>query len=89
MLPSEFDFDLMARLAREAPAEFAARRAELIQGAIARCHCPEEGYRLQGEIDAERLQTAPGKDTYCAMADKLSVLVKRMSALVAEAGSAD
>lgn len=82
--PVEFDFDLLATLARESPAEFARRRAELIHQAIATCHHPEEGIRMQSEIDVDRMKTAPGANTCREIADQLSVLVKRMSALVEE-----
>lgn len=86
MMPQsvEFDFDLLATLAKESPAEFARRRAELIHQAIATCRHPEEGFRMQSEIDVERMKTAPGAKACQAIADRLSVLVKRMSALVEE-----
>lgn len=84
---SDFNFDHMAALAREAPEQFARRREELIQAAIASCCRPEEGVLMQGEIDAERLRTAPGAATYMAMADRLDVLMRRMNELLAEASS--
>lgn len=50
----QFDFDLMSRLARDNPLEFARRRDELIRHAIASCEVPERARRTQWEIDSSR-----------------------------------
>ena len=77
----EFDFDLMARLAKENPAEFARKREELIRDFIDNSSNPEKGRRIQFEIDMERVRTAPGQQTYLAMAKRLSLLLGQMSDL--------
>lgn len=79
-----FDFDLMARLARESPAEFARKREELILEAIAAFRYPEKGHRFQAEIDADRMRTPPGEKTCLAMAGRLSASLARMSDLLAD-----
>ncbi|MBS1190441.1 MAG: hypothetical protein H6R10_2233 [Rhodocyclaceae bacterium] len=79
--PMDFDFDLMARLAKENPAEFARRREELIRNFIENSSNPEKGHRIQFQIDMERMRTAPGEQTYLAMARRLTFLLKRMSDL--------
>lgn len=75
----EFDFDLMVRLAKENPAEFARKREELLLGAIASFSRPDEGRRAQFEIDMERMRTPPGEQTYAAMAGKLNLLLREMA----------
>lgn len=77
----DFDFDLMARLAKENPAEFARRREELIRDFIENSNNPERGHRIQFEIDMERVRTAPGEQTYLAMAKRLTLLLGQMSDL--------
>ena len=77
----EFDFDLMARLAKEDPAEFAKMREELIRDYIENSGNPEKGRRMQFEIDMERVRTPPGEQTYLAMAKRLSLLLGQMSDL--------
>ena len=42
---------------------------------------------MQGEIDVDRLPTAPGANACLAIADQLNLLVGRMTALVEEIGS--
>lgn len=80
---SNFDFDLLARLAKEAPAEFALRRAALIREAVAACDNLAEGNRLQEEIDARRMEGAPGMETSLAIAAMLGSSVERMAARMA------
>jgi hypothetical protein len=80
----DFDFDLMVRLAREAPAEFARRREELILGTIATFRSPEAGHRFQLEIDAERMRSAPGEQTCLAIAKRMNASLRKMSALLAD-----
>jgi len=80
--PEEFDFDLMARLAKEDPSAFARKREALIQSAIDSCHHPEGARRLQFEIDAQRLCTSLGEKTYLQLAARVSWSAKRMAALV-------
>lgn len=77
----DFDFDLMARLAKENPAEFARRREELIRDFIENSGNPEKGRRIQFEIDMERVRTPPGEQTYLAMAKRLTLLLGQMSDL--------
>lgn len=77
----EFDFDLMARLAKEDPAEFARRRELLIQQAIAAFPDPELGQRLQAEIDLERVCAPQGEKSYLALGRRMSGLLGQMSAL--------
>lgn len=77
----DFDFDLMARLAKENPAEFARKRTELIRDFIENSSNPERGHRIQFEIDMERVRTPPGEQTYLAMAKRLSLLLGQMSNL--------
>lgn len=79
-----FDFDLMARLAREAPAEFARKREELILSTIASFRSPEAGRRFQSEIDSDRVRTPPGEQTCLAIARKMSRSLGRMSDLLAD-----
>lgn len=80
----EFDFDLMARLARESPAEFASRREEILLEAIKAFRRPEDGRRIQAEIDAERLRTAPGEKTCVAIMQRMGSSLGRMSSLFAD-----
>lgn len=80
----DFDFDLMARLAKEDPVAFARKREELIQDLISTFRHPEDGHRMQFEIDLERARTAPGEKTYIAMAKRLSLLLMQMSNLFAD-----
>lgn len=77
----DFDFDLMARLAKEDPAEFARHREELIRDMIESFPNPEEGRRLQFEIDMERIRTPPGEKTFLAMAERLGLLLGQMATL--------
>lgn len=77
----EFDFDLMARLAKENPTEFARKREQLIRDFIDNSSNPEKGRRIQFEIDMERVRTAPGQQTYLAMAKRLSLLLGQLSDL--------
>lgn len=85
MVPQvQFDFDLMVQLAREAPAEFARKREELILGAIAAFRSPEDGYRFQSEIDAERVRTAPGEQSCVAIAKRMAASLGKMSALLSD-----
>lgn len=79
---TEFDFDLMARLARESPTEFARRREELLLAAIESFRVPEQGRRAQFAIDAERMATAPGAETCVAIARRLGGLLVEMSRLL-------
>lgn len=76
-----FDFDMMAKLAKENPAEFARKREELIRNFIDNSSNPERGRQIQFEIDMERVRTPPGKQTYLAMAKRLTVLLGQMSDL--------
>lgn len=80
----DFDFDLMVRLAKEAPAEFARKREELILRTIASFRCPEDGLRFQSEIDSDRIRTAPGEQTCLAIAKKMSLSLGKMSALLGD-----
>jgi hypothetical protein len=80
----DFDFDLMARLAKENPAEFARKREELIRNFIENSSNPERGHRIQFEIDMERVRTPPGEQTYLAMARRLSLLLGQMSNLFSD-----
>jgi hypothetical protein len=82
-MAAQFDFDLMVRLAREAPAEFARKREELILDAIASFRSPDEGHRFQSEIDSERLRSAPGEQAYLAIATKMAASLAKLSALLA------
>lgn len=77
----DFDFDLMARLAKEDPAEFARKREELIRCFIEDSSNPEKGHRIQFEIDLERVRTPPGEQTYLAMAKRMSALLGQMADL--------
>lgn len=79
-----FDFELMARLAKESPAEFARKREELILQTIESFRCPEKGHRFQAEIDADRMRTPPGEKTYLAMADRMGSSLARMATLLGE-----
>jgi hypothetical protein len=54
-LPHDFDFDLMMRLAGEAPGEFARQREMLIQEAIDSFRVPAHGRQLQAVIDTQRV----------------------------------
>lgn len=80
----EFDFDFMAKLAREAPAEFARRREEMILQAIHSFGKPELGHRIQSEIDVERMRTPPGEKTCLLLAAKMNASLERISGLLAE-----
>ena len=80
----DFDFDLMARLAQENPAEFARKREELIRDFIENSSNPEKGRRIQFEIDMERVRTPPGEKTYLAMAKRLGLLLGQMSDLFSD-----
>lgn len=82
LTPWEFDFDLMARLARENPAEFARKREELILVAIQSFRSPEQGHKFQFEIDSDRMRTPPGQKTFIAIAQRLSSTLNRMSSLL-------
>lgn len=84
----EFDFDLMARLAQENPAEFARKREELLRRAIESFRRPDEGRQVQFEIDMERMRTSPGEQTCVAMAGKLNLLLRQMADLFAGIQSA-
>lgn len=77
----EFDFELMARLAKEAPAEFAKKREEILLEAIESFRRPEQGHRIQSEIDAERLRNAPGEKTCMAIIQRMGSSLGRMSSL--------
>lgn len=80
----DFDFDTMAALARDYPLEFAKRRAQLIDLAIASCVNPEKGKTLQTRIDSYRADIPEGQDTYVAiMAKGLGSLVGQLSDYVA------
>lgn len=79
-----FDFDLMARLARESPAEFARKREELILQVIDSFRSPEAGHRFQSQIDSDRMRTSPGEQTCLAMAKRMSTSLGRMSTLLAD-----
>lgn len=79
-----FDFDLMARLAKEDPAEFARQREALIAGLISTFRDPEEGWKMQSEIDLERVCTAPGEQTYLAMGRRMTELLGQMSNLFSD-----
>lgn len=83
-LDLDFDFDLMARLAKEDPAEFARRREALIAGLISTFRDPEEGWRMQSEIDMERVRTAPGEKTCLAMSRRMGELLGQMSNLFSD-----
>lgn len=80
----EFDFDAMARLARESPAEFARRREEMILQAIHSFRKPELGQRIQSEIDLERMRTPPGEKTCLLLAAKMNASLERITRLLAE-----
>ncbi|UCV17820.1 DUF3135 domain-containing protein [Ferribacterium limneticum] len=79
-----FDFDLLAKLSADAPSEFAKIRDGLIQQAIHSFRIQEDGYRLQGEIDLERMSHAVGTQTCAALAYKIKDMVEQMH-LLAEA----
>lgn len=74
--PIKFDFELMARLAIEAPEEFARMREALIREAIESFQTPSNGALLQAEIDAQQMPSPQE-------ADALAVAGKRVAALAA------
>lgn len=77
-----FDFDLMAKLAQESPAEFARLRAMLINQAIGRFSDAAGGYELQGEIDLERMCHGQSTEASAALARRLYGLTQQMKCLV-------
>lgn len=79
-----FDFDRMARLAAEAPAEFARARAKLIEQAILSFQIEEQGYRLQGEIDLHRMSHSLGEQTFQVLTGRIMDLVEQMRLLAEE-----
>lgn len=81
-IQSDFDFDLMVRLANEDPFEFVRKRDQLIRLVMEASACPDKCYRLQAEIDFERFSVPQGEKTYVAMAAKLNALVGEMTMLV-------
>lgn len=80
----DFDFDLMTKLAKENPAEFARKRHELIENLISTFPDPEEGWRMQSEIDMERMRTSPGEKTYMAMGRQMCLLLGQISHLFSD-----
>lgn len=85
MLPiDEFNFDLLARLANNAPEEFSRQRELLIKSAIVKSCNPNNAMNFQSEIDSMRLQTALGEDTYLIITNRLSELAYRFASLTEE-----
>jgi len=79
-----FDFDLMAKLAKESPAEFARLRAILIDQAIGSFSDAVDGGELQGEIDLERVCCGHGAEASVALTKRLYGLVQQMNRLASE-----
>ncbi|WP_150429923.1 DUF3135 domain-containing protein [Dechloromonas sp. CZR5] len=79
-----FDFDLMAKLAQESPAEFARLRAKLIDQSIGSFSNAVDGCELQGEIDLERVCRGQGAEASVALAKRLYGLIQQMKRLANE-----
>lgn len=85
----KFDFDKMAQLAVDAPAEFARLRDLLLQDAIQSFSTPENGAQLQAVIDIYRSSNPQGISCYAAIGLQLETMAAMLSRAVRQATAGD
>jgi len=76
------DVDQLIKLFNESPAEFAELREQLIHRSIRFFSDPEEGYRLQSEIDKTRYSCSVGQGSYDLLVRLIQERVKMLGMMV-------